>query len=64
MTQIKPAFFWQGAPSIFTTGQGQHDFNGTNSGKSKRMSAKEKMSPISLPGGSKNLPPDTVKGKL
>ena len=36
-------------------------FIGSNHGRSVNVSALEKRSPISLPGGSKHLPPETMK---
>ena len=53
---IQNAFHWQGKPSTFSTDKDRAHFIGSNHGRSVNVSALEKRSPISLPGGSKELP--------
>ena len=57
MKQNSP-FNWQGKPSIFTR---EHDFNGVNHGKSLTATVNAKNSPVSLPGGSKELRPEMMR---
>lgn len=54
-------FNWQGKPSIFTTGRDQSHFTGANYGRSVAASEADKKSHISLPGGSKELPPKLMR---
>ena len=60
MKQESP-FNWQGKPSTFTHGDDRAHFIGSNHGRSVNVSALEKRSPISLPGGSKELPPHFMR---
>jgi len=60
MKQERP-FNWQGKPSTFSTDKDRAHFIGSNHGRSVNVSALEKRSPISLPGGSKELPPHFMR---
>jgi hypothetical protein len=54
-------FDWRGQPSIFTTAKDRANYTGLNHEKALRASVNGKLSPISLPGGSKNLPPHVMR---
>lgn len=51
-------FLWKDKPSILSV---DHEFNGVNHGKSVAATKQFRQSPVSLPGGSKNLAPDMMR---